>query len=298
MSTKERFAAVTMVYQDYWYLDLWITYYAKQFGRENLYILGHGDDEEHERLCEGANLVRIPRNGIFPDFDMQRWRLLSDFSSMLVSNYEAVICSDVDEIVLAHETPNDLAGVLSSKELPERAGAIGLEVIGGDAFDDTKTVLQQAQGFVFSSRYSKPCVLKKPGRFTPGAHGMLDEWTHSRQLILFHLQYANSDLRNTRKRMLRKDIRLATRLSDQNNAAHKVHGLKSWANDKEDEYRRTKAVLDDGVVLPMDEAVERCYEVLNQTMLRSWDGLTRVRPRRARYFRASVDIPQDIAMMF
>ena len=294
----ERFAAVTMVYQDYWFLKLWIDYYGRQFGRENLYVLGHGFDQQHEELCSGANLIRVPRNGMFPDFDAQRWLMLSDFSGMLHQHYSGVICSDVDEIVVAHRKPQHLADVLADADLPDRSGAIGFEVMGDDSFDDAKPVLQQTRGCVFSSRYSKPCVLRKPGRFTPGAHGMNHDWRHCDELVLFHLQYANGHIRTRRKQALREDIRKAARGADKRQADHKIDGLRDWARGKEVAYQRTLGILEDGEQLPFDVAIDRCYEVLEKTMFRSDDGLTRVRPRQARFFRTGTQVPDHLAQVF
>ena len=293
-----RFAAVTMVYQDYWFLKLWISYYSRHFGRENLYVIGHGFDEEHEKICEGAHLIRVPRNGMFPDFDAQRWRFLSDFSGMLSHDYDAVICSDVDELVVAHEEPDNLATVLAEADLPARAGAIGFEVLGGDQFNEKKTVLEQARGCVFSPRYSKPCVLRKPGQFTPGAHGMVSDWSHSSDLVMFHLQYANGTIRNSRKVALREEIRKATRMSDKRAVDHKVDGLKDWAHGKEVAYQRVNGILEDGERLPFKQAVGKCFDVLRHTMFRSNEGLVRVRPRQARFFRASVEVPEQLATAF
>ncbi|QGY00029.1 hypothetical protein EI983_17840 [Roseovarius faecimaris] len=294
----ERFAAVTMVYQDYWFLKLWLDYYSKQFGRENLYVLGHGYDEQHEEMCAGANLIRVPRNGMFPDFDAQRWRMLSDYTAMLKRHYSAVICTDVDEIIVAHRKPGELANVISDHGLPGRAGAIGFEVLGGDEFDETRPVLQQTQGCVFSSRYSKPCVIRTPGQFTPGAHGMNEDWQHSDELVLFHLQYANGTLRTLRKQALRDDIREAARTADRHRADHRVAGLKDWVRGKEVAYRRTLGILEDGEHLPFEQAVARCHDVLEKTMFRTEDGPVRVRPRQARFFRTSTHVPEHLATVF
>lgn len=294
----KRFAAVTMVYQDYWFLSLWINYYARQFGRENLYVLGHGFDPEHERICEGVHLIRVPRNGMFPDFDAQRWLMLSDFASMLTADHAAVICTDVDEIVVAQEDPDTLARVLAQEGLPDRIGAVGYEVLGPDRFDDTRNVLEQARGCVFSARYSKPCVLRAPGRFTPGAHGMVSEWSHRAELVMFHLQYANAALRDKRKQTLRQEIRKATRMSDRRKAEHKIDGLKEWARGKEVAYQRVLGVLENDEMMPFDQSVEKCLEVLDRTMLRSEDGLVRVRPRQARFFRSAAHVPERLAGVF
>ena len=290
----ERFAAVTMVYQDYWFLKQWLDYYGKQFGRENLYVLGHGDDPMHEEICQGANLIRVPRNGMFPDFDEQRWRLLSDFSSTLKLHYSAVICSDVDEVVVAHRQPHNLADVLSNQGLPDYAGAVGFEVLGHDEFDEDKPILEQARGFVFSSRYSKPCVLRKPGRFTPGAHGMYHDWQHSNDLVLLHLQFANAALRHTRKKDVRDDVLKAAAMPEAAKGP-KLTALKDWAKGKVVTYQRTLGILEDGESLPFDEAVGRCLEVLERTMFRSDDGLVRVRPRKARFFRINTEVPEQMA---
>ena len=59
--TKMPAGALTMAYKDYYFLQRWVDYYGRQFGREHLYVLSHGGDPEHDRICEGANVIRLPR---------------------------------------------------------------------------------------------------------------------------------------------------------------------------------------------------------------------------------------------
>jgi hypothetical protein len=49
---------MTMAYQDHFFLQRWVDYYGRQFGREHLYILSHGGDPEHRRIAEGCNVIR------------------------------------------------------------------------------------------------------------------------------------------------------------------------------------------------------------------------------------------------
>jgi len=48
--TKMPAGAMTMVYKDYYFLQRWVDYYSRQFGREHLYILSHGGDPTSTRL--------------------------------------------------------------------------------------------------------------------------------------------------------------------------------------------------------------------------------------------------------
>ena len=80
--TKMPGGAMTMAYKDYYFLQRWVDYYGRQFGRQHLYILSHGGDPEHDRICEGANVIRVPRDPTLWRMDRRRWAFISKFSAM------------------------------------------------------------------------------------------------------------------------------------------------------------------------------------------------------------------------
>ena len=91
-------AAVTMVYEGYATLARWYEHYGKLVGYQNLYIVSHGDDPEHRKIAEKANVIGIPRTGL-KKFDWQRAKALHGLNTFLEIYFDAVVRTDVDEFV-------------------------------------------------------------------------------------------------------------------------------------------------------------------------------------------------------
>ena len=56
--TKKPAGAMTMVYQDYYFLQRWVDYYGRQFGREHLYILSLFVTQPHIPLTIFSPITR------------------------------------------------------------------------------------------------------------------------------------------------------------------------------------------------------------------------------------------------
>ena len=98
--TKAPCGAMTMAYQDHAFLQRWVDYYGRQFGRQHLYVMSHGGDPEHARIAEGANLIRLPRDPTLFRMDRRRWDAKSRFANAMLRYYNWFIVGDVDEIVI------------------------------------------------------------------------------------------------------------------------------------------------------------------------------------------------------
>ena len=129
-----RVAALTMVYR-HWYLKLWL-YYGRHLGRENLFIISHGDEDEIRDIAVGCNIIPFSR-GSLERFDARRWRFISKHQNRLAAEYDCVLTGDIDEIVFdAFE--DDLVRALSDSELdPENA----VYVAGFDLVEQPETDL-------------------------------------------------------------------------------------------------------------------------------------------------------------
>ena len=97
-------ALITMAYQDTFFLPLWIRYYAQFVSKKQIYVLIHGRDEALETIAEGCNVINITRPEITPNFEKNRWLMLSHFASGLTYQYDTVMYLDTDEIVFSDPT--------------------------------------------------------------------------------------------------------------------------------------------------------------------------------------------------
>lgn len=178
--TKMPCGAMTMVYQDYYFLRRWVDYYGRQFGREHLYILSHGGDAEHERIAEGANFIRIPRDPTMWRMDRRRWSFISQFSAGLLRYYNWFIVGDVDEVVIvdpdvAPDLTSYLARYDNARKAPKSLCPFAIELIHNPEVEpeplaDDATILSRRRVFRANANYAKPCILRQETGFTVGGH--------------------------------------------------------------------------------------------------------------------------------
>ena len=97
---KAPLAVVTMVYNETVFLPVWLRHYAAQVGAANCFVLDHGSDDGSTTpaVLREASVVRIPRS---PQDDGRRCGFVSDVCAGLLNWYEAVIYTDVDELLVA-----------------------------------------------------------------------------------------------------------------------------------------------------------------------------------------------------
>lgn len=201
--SKADMAAVTMVHQDYFFLDRWIRYYEAQIGRENLYILCHGEDPRIERLARGANCVYLPNPDDKAGFDRRRWVALSKFTSGLTLYYNWVLCNDVDEIVAVDpEISESLPAYLNSKftqgRVPSVLAPFGLELVHvpgvePDLITPQTPILSVRKAFRPNAACAKPCLTRRRIEFSDNGRGCnLQRVALDPHLYLFRLRYVQS----------------------------------------------------------------------------------------------------------
>lgn len=210
-------AVLTMVYEDYYFLDLWYRYYSAQFGAENLYIISHGNDPEHRKIAPEANIIGVYRDERLFRLERRRWATMNGFMNGLRFYYNWILAGDVDEIVVvdpaaAPDLPSYLFH-LDGTNAPRSISPLGLELIHNPELEaqpilDGGTVLDRRQIFRLNSNYSKPCINRRATNFTVGGHANnvlprhLDD-----NLYLFHLRffdYERSVARLTQRTQMRE----------------------------------------------------------------------------------------------
>ncbi|MEL7167402.1 MAG: hypothetical protein AAGL96_18205 [Pseudomonadota bacterium] len=195
-------AAVTMVWNDDFFLEVWRDYYAPRIGLENLYVLNHGSSASVRRLCEGANVIDLPRDPQDMDFDVKRWTLLSGLVNGLTGYFDTVLCGDVDELVVPTDPALSLEDMLDALPATANYCAAGFELFPSET--PAATLLAGCAGALFSTFYSKSCILRKSVNFFPGAHGLMGEAPGiAPDAVMFHLKLLNSaeNARRNRERL-------------------------------------------------------------------------------------------------
>ncbi|NJM83641.1 MAG: hypothetical protein HC844_15275 [Tabrizicola sp.] len=216
--TKAPCGAMTMVHGDHFFLERWVDYYGRQFGRQHLYVLSHGGDPEHERIAAGANFIRLPRDPTMWRMDRRRWSLLSQFSAGMVRYYNWFFVGDVDEVVIcdpaiAPDLISYLARYDQSKTAPKSISPFGIELIHNPRIEPDPIVadapiLSRRRVFRANANYAKPGILRREASFTIGGHAnshqprFLDP-----HLYLLHLRFFDHDMavdRLTGRKEMRK----------------------------------------------------------------------------------------------
>lgn len=197
MAKKDFACAITMVRDDYFFLEKWIAYYSRFFGREVLYIVNHGGGEEVARIAEGCNVINIP-DEFSENFDAKRWRFLSNFANALRSYFDWVIVGDVDEFVVV----DPKTGLTLDQFLAKRRGnmtltPIGLEVIQQEDEEDgiEDSMLGPRRFARFTTAYSKPCLSNHGVKISRGGHYTeAEDLRLFGSLYLFHMRYVDKQM--------------------------------------------------------------------------------------------------------
>ena len=191
-------AAVTMVFNSPAILAKWISHYGSILGQENLFVISHGDDKPHKEIAKYCNHITLPRR-FDSDFDFDKAAILSDFCATLLSTYNAVICGDVDELIVVDPAiDQDLVGYIDALPQNSIVAPVGINVMPRSSYyerpyprvDLGQPLLSQCNRMSLAPNFCKPSIFKARGRFAPGQHWLAQgEFTLDPALALFHLKY-------------------------------------------------------------------------------------------------------------
>lgn len=196
-----------MVRNDDFFLERWIAWYGKWFGRENLYVFFDGLDQTVPDFCDGVNVEAVPHiEGNVRQGDKGRIAFLNARAAELFDSYDMIVGTDVDEFLM----PDPLTGL----NLPEFLARVdtdcvsisGLGVDVGQnlreecALDVSAPFLSQRRYARLSTRYSKASVLRRPAEWGCGFHRVKKHNFHIvKDLYLFH--FGSVDLERIKAKM-------------------------------------------------------------------------------------------------
>lgn len=186
-------AAVTMVYNEPEFLPLWLEYYGRELGAQNLYVVDHGSDDGSTDNLRGANRIRIPRS---PQDDPKRTRLIRRLVEGLLEYYGTVIHTDVDEFVVPDPSVADSLRDYCVDRKNAVVTAFGLNIVHVPLLEkpvnEGSPVLTQRSFVRFVSPMCKPVIVSAPVNWSPGFHGC-EHPAQFENLFLFHLRYYDLD---------------------------------------------------------------------------------------------------------
>lgn len=192
----KRICAITMVRNDEFYLRKWVEYYGRELGRENLYIYFDGVDQTVPAFCEGTHVVVCEKlQGNVAQGDKRRIRFLSQQAAELFKNYDLVIGTDADEILVVDpQLGVSLVDFLSNANIQSSISGLGVDVgqhlEKEGSLDTTRPFLAQRHYGRLSSRYTKANVIARPLRWGSGFHRVKGHnFNIAKGLYLFHFGY-------------------------------------------------------------------------------------------------------------
>jgi FkbM family methyltransferase len=193
-SGRFRAAAITMVYNESYFLPIWLRHYGAHLGLDNLFVVDHGSDDG-SITSDVKNRIRIPRD-VFDD--NVRRQMITNLHSALLYYFDVVIYTDCDELLVPR--PSKYATMLDYLKQTRAATirSVGINVMpherGMPPLDLTKPLLlQRPYGFP-THWYFKPLVSAEPIRWVPGFHDAEEQSMFDPDLWLFHLKFANDQI--------------------------------------------------------------------------------------------------------
>lgn len=180
-------ACITTVRNDRIFLRKWIEYYGSNFGRQSLFVIIDGLDEEIPAGFEGVNFLHLRHRDWAAEvrntpmrrvvMEHNRSRAISDLARTLWRyDYDAVIATDVDEFLIADPARHASLDAFIQAHPPRTStlSGLGLDVVqdlkSEPAIDPTRAFLQQRRVAVMSNAYTKPVLAFRPVTWGAGLH--------------------------------------------------------------------------------------------------------------------------------
>lgn len=199
MSPIKKIAALTMVRNDNFFLEKWVSYYGDILGRENLFVFFDGNDQKIPSFCEGVNSKVVEKigNNVRQNDRLRLLFLSEQAKELFATGYDIIIGGDADEYLAVDPlTGMGLQEYLS--QLPKVSNYSGLGLDVGQKLGAEKELsleepfLMQRHYAQISSRYTKASVLMKPCLWGSGFHRVKGHNFHiAPNLYLFHFGFSD-----------------------------------------------------------------------------------------------------------
>ena len=189
---------MTLVRDEAAMLPRWLDYYGGQLGYDNLIVF---DDNSVDGSTDNlpCTVHHMPPLEISRVPFLQAWMdLMSGTASGLLSWYDVVVFTDVDEFIVPDPDKFDgLRGFLEARADQDVVGSLGLNVVHHaatePAIDTTKPLLGQRSYAKFTPLMCKPSIKRVPAEWTAGTHGIRAPFTVDPDLFMLHLKFYDRD---------------------------------------------------------------------------------------------------------
>jgi hypothetical protein len=206
-------ALITMVHNEPVFLPIWLGYYSRFFGPEDIYVF---DNETDDGSTQRDGFVRIPVRHNRVD---HTWMLntIQDLQHELLERYDMVLVTDVDEIVGPDPSWGTLGEYLDRFD-EEWVNCLGYELLHvrdeEPPLQLDQPILSQRRYWYFNDAYNKAALASVPMEWTPGFHGRTDgSYALDPDLRMIHLHRMDYQIclerhrTRSRKRWARRDAR-------------------------------------------------------------------------------------------
>lgn len=206
-------AIFTIIQNETIWLDIWCNHYIQQAPPDHIYILDHDSTGEGIESIDrakdkyGVNVLSISHDLTHDHYWLSN--TASKFQHFLLNSYEAVLYTDVDEIVFPDPNSGyELISDFAFDNLIEPRNIIrccGYEIVHKldeeDKLDFNKPILEQRKYWYHCIMYSKPLLANIPISWQDGFH-MADEIPETEvidnNLLLLHLHKIDFDYAHQR----------------------------------------------------------------------------------------------------
>lgn len=201
-ATRKRRAVVTMVHNEAVFFPIWLRYYSRFFAAEDIHVL---DNESTDGSTDGRGFVRVPVSHGMVDWT---WivRTVEAYQHELMERYDAVLVTDVDEIVAPDPEWGTLGQYIDRFDEPW-VNCLGYELLHlkdrEPPFRPDRPVLDQRAYWYANDDYDKPALATEPMSWKPGFHRRADNgFSLDPDLRLIHLHRMDYDTCLARHRRL------------------------------------------------------------------------------------------------
>jgi hypothetical protein len=199
--TDKRCAVQTMVHNEPAFLPIWLRYYSRFFGPEDIYVL---DNDSTDGSTAGGGFVRVP---VTHDRVDHAWmvRTLEAHQHGLLDRYDVVLTVDVDEIVAPRPEWGSLGDYLDRFD-EEFVNCLGYAILHmkdlEPPFRPDLPILEQRGYWFANAGYDKPALASVPMSWKPGFHEREDEEIAlDPDLFMIHLHRMDYEICRERHRI-------------------------------------------------------------------------------------------------
>lgn len=220
-------AAITFVYNEAVNLPIWLRYYGGNFGPKNLYVIDRESSDGSTSDIGESTLIKLPHDA-FDEY--KKTNFVSFLHQALLQNYDAVIYTDCDEILVPNPSIySNLRDYIERSDF-EYVAAVGMNVLHMiDREDPLRLdlpILQQRQFAKFWSVLCKTLISRVPVTWLPGFHGLNRRPRIDTNLFLFHTKAMDYSIALGRQRINRETKWSERSLAADFGAHHRVENVR------------------------------------------------------------------------